>query len=69
VVRDGVEGFLVPIGNLQAVAHAIEQLAADPALRARMGDAANKRFLEKFTEAAVKDIVTALYRAMLRRAA
>jgi glycosyltransferase involved in cell wall biosynthesis len=61
VVRDGVEGLLVPGGDLDAAAGAIARLAADAGLRARLGEAANRRFRERFTEQAVRAIVTDLY--------
>jgi glycosyltransferase involved in cell wall biosynthesis len=68
VVRDGVEGFLVPVGDTMAAAQALAKLAADPALRARLGDAANRRFHERLTEDIVREIVTKLYRSALARA-
>ena len=46
-------------------ARALDDLAADPALRARLGAAANARVQERFTEAAVRQTVAGLYRSML----
>jgi glycosyltransferase involved in cell wall biosynthesis len=66
VVRDGVEGLLVPRDDADAAARALILLASDAALRARLGAAANARFRERFTEAAVIRTMTALY-AELRR--
>jgi glycosyltransferase involved in cell wall biosynthesis len=43
LVRDGQEGFLVPIREATALADRLEQLLADRALRARMGAAARLR--------------------------
>lgn len=40
VVQDGVTGFLAPVDDVQALAVRIRQLAADPVLRHRMGEAA-----------------------------
>jgi len=40
---DGMEGFLVPVRSSSAIAERLEQLAADPALRARMSAAALAR--------------------------
>jgi glycosyltransferase involved in cell wall biosynthesis len=65
VVRDGREGFLVPLGDTEAAARAIVKLAMDPALRARLGAAANARFCDRFTEKAVKKVVSGLYRSVL----
>jgi glycosyltransferase involved in cell wall biosynthesis len=61
VVRDGVEGLLVPSGDTDAAARAIVKLAADTALRARLGAAANRRFLERLTEDGVRQAVGDLY--------
>lgn len=48
-VRDGVEGFLVPVRDAEAMAEALVKLARDPELRRRMGEAARQRVLEEFT--------------------
>ena len=42
-------GILVPVGDATALAAAINTLAADPARRARMGEAARRQFEERFT--------------------
>lgn len=62
VVRNGVEGFLVPPQDSTAAADAIVALASDAQARLRMGRAAHARFMERFTEAAVMDCVAQLYR-------
>jgi glycosyltransferase involved in cell wall biosynthesis len=64
VVRDGIEGILVPPGDIDAAAHALIRLADDKAMRARMGAAANARFRERFTVDAVKNAVRDLYRSL-----
>ena len=53
VLRDGREALLVPVGDAAALAAALAQLAGDPELRARMGEAARRRFLELGAPAAV----------------
>jgi glycosyltransferase involved in cell wall biosynthesis len=61
VVRDyienGVDGLLVPGGNAVALREAIQKLISDEGLRARLGQAAQKKVLEKFTS---KKFATAL---------
>ncbi len=39
LVRDGHNGLVVPAGDSDALAEAINRLAAEPALRARLGEA------------------------------
>lgn len=48
-VQDGVEGLLVEAGNVAELFEAIEKLAGDSELRARMGTAGRKRVLEQFS--------------------
>ena len=66
LVRDGVEGILVPPGDVRAAAASLARLAADPGLRGRLGAAAHRRFRERFTEEAVKGVLGALYQRILR---
>jgi glycosyltransferase involved in cell wall biosynthesis len=61
VVRNGQEGILVPLGDIQAAAEALATLAASPGLRYRLGVAANTRFQERFTADAVRQKVRNLY--------
>jgi len=65
VVRDGVNGFLVPVNQAQALAEALEKLILDPALRARMGAAGRQLILEQFTDASVNEGTYAVYRSLL----
>jgi glycosyltransferase involved in cell wall biosynthesis len=64
VVRDGIEGILVPLGDADVTARALVKLAADPGLRNRLGAAANARFHERFTADAVKRAMRNLYRSL-----
>lgn len=43
VARDGIEGFLVPSRDIEALADRMARLGEDPALRARMGASARRR--------------------------
>ncbi len=48
LIRDGVEGLLVPAGNTQALAEALLLLATDKPRRVSMGEAARKRVLDQY---------------------
>jgi glycosyltransferase involved in cell wall biosynthesis len=65
VARNGKEGILVPLGDTEATARALITLAVDKALRQRLGAAANARFQERFTAAAVRQTVRNLYRSLV----
>ena len=62
VVRDGIEGILVPVREPERLASAIGRLVGDPALRARMGAAARERAVERFDERRVMDLLVDRYR-------
>lgn len=61
LVRDGVNGLLVPVGDASALAEAIADLARDPARRQRMGEAGRALWKENYTRAAVWPRWAALY--------
>src|SRR5882724_7945617 len=61
LVRDRREGMLVPLRDSEAAARALVELCRNPNLRAQLGGAAHARFLERFTEAAVRRAVSSLY--------
>jgi glycosyltransferase involved in cell wall biosynthesis len=69
LIEDGESGILVPLpgargGGPQALAEAIERVAADPALRARLGSAGRRAYEAEFTE----PVVVAAYRKFLDEA-
>jgi glycosyltransferase involved in cell wall biosynthesis len=63
VVRDGVEGFVVPERDPEALVGAIARIVSDRALRMRMSQAARERAREfvwdRFSERLVEAVVTA----------
>ncbi|KLK94232.1 glycosyl transferase family 1 [Microvirga vignae] len=65
LVRNGVEGFVVAPNDATALSEAFLSLANDPALAARMGEAARTRVLDGFTERDVMESVKRLYASML----
>lgn len=48
-VRNGREAFIVPPKDVDALIHALQALASNPALRLALGRAARRRFLDEFT--------------------
>ncbi len=65
VVRDGIDGFLVDADDVDALATRLAELAADPELRARMGEAGHARVIERYAVARLVDDVDRLYRELL----
>jgi glycosyltransferase involved in cell wall biosynthesis/ribosomal protein S18 acetylase RimI-like enzyme len=65
VARHEHEALLVPPRDPDALAAAISRLAADPALRSRLGEAARERAQERFSEEAVAERVVRSYRRLL----
>jgi glycosyltransferase involved in cell wall biosynthesis len=65
VVRDGVDGFLVEPGDIDALADRLGRLAADPELAGRMGAAGREQMLERYSVERLVDDVDALYRRLL----
>jgi glycosyltransferase involved in cell wall biosynthesis len=66
VVAHGETGLLVPPGDPAALARALDELAADPARRARLGAAA-RRVAARFEAAAVTPGIVEIYRDALAR--
>lgn len=65
VVREGVDGFLVGTGDIEALAERLSRLALDPELRARMGEAGRDRILERYAVDRLIDDIDGLYRSLL----
>lgn len=65
LVRDGVEGRLVPADDAASLADVLVALSKQPDEVARMGEAARARVLNGFTERDVIESVKQLYRSML----
>jgi glycosyltransferase involved in cell wall biosynthesis len=64
VIRNGVDGLLVPAGNAGALTAAIEGLLHDSALRRSMGEKARVRVREAFTVQAMTHKVARVYREL-----
>jgi glycosyltransferase involved in cell wall biosynthesis len=60
-ITDGQHGFLVAPHDASGLAEALDRLARDPALRAKMGRAAYERLRREFTTETMVDRTVALY--------
>jgi glycosyltransferase involved in cell wall biosynthesis len=65
VVDDGESGFLVPVGDVDALAGRLAELAADPALRERLGRRGAELMRERFDLGRMVEDVERLYRRLL----
>jgi glycosyltransferase involved in cell wall biosynthesis len=65
LVTDGETGLLTPHGDAAALAAALERLAADPALAARLGQAGRRMVETKFSQEEFERQVERLYRGLL----
>jgi colanic acid/amylovoran biosynthesis glycosyltransferase len=64
-ITDGLEGFLVPLRDPQAIAAALIKLAKDPTLRKRMGAAGRARILKEFKLEDQISAFTALFKQVM----
>jgi len=65
ICREGETGLLVPPRTVKPLAAALEKLAADPALRARLGSRAREIAIAEFAEEIVVRETLDLYRKLL----
>ena len=68
VVHEGVDGFLVPAGDTEAMADRLERLARDPELRRTMGKAGSDTVPSRYAVERLVDDVDRLYRSLLNEA-
>lgn len=65
VVRDGVDGFLLPVGDTEGLGKKVAELARDPARRRAMGEEGRARVLSRYSVERLVDDVDRLYRSLL----
>jgi glycosyltransferase involved in cell wall biosynthesis len=66
IVRDGREGFLVPRGDVAAIAAALLRLLSDPEAQRRMGEAGRARVRERYRLEQTIDSYWGLYERLAR---
>jgi len=67
VVRDGENGFLVPVRDAHALADALARLLEDRALRHKMGEKSRKIVETEFSEQIVVEQTMSLYQKILEK--
>jgi len=66
-VRNGVDGFVVPVRDIDALVDRIQRLLEDPALRHRMGKAAREHIEAEFTLQRQAETFEAMYKSVLNQ--
>ena len=66
VVASGVSGILVPYGDAEGLATAIDGLLADPAMRERLGNEARNAVYPRYDVSRLVTDITALYASLVR---
>jgi len=67
VVEDGVTGILAEPGDAESLLQSLRRLVQDPALRERIGQAARRRYVERFTPERMTDGVVAIFTELSQR--
>jgi glycosyltransferase involved in cell wall biosynthesis len=62
IVRDGVDGIIVPVGDSEKLAEEIKKLVSDPASISRFKVTAKERVMQKFSIEQTVEQTAALYR-------
>jgi N-acetyl-alpha-D-glucosaminyl L-malate synthase BshA len=65
VVENGVTGFLLPMGDVDAMASAALEILSNDALRKQMGKAGRAQAIERFDEAKIVPLYRELYETIL----
>jgi len=65
LIQDGLTGFLVEPGNVQAMAERVDQLVSNPALRERIGINARKYAQEHFSDQESMNAIVRIYQKLV----
>jgi glycosyltransferase involved in cell wall biosynthesis len=69
LIRDGVDGFVVPFRDVEAVLDRLNRFARDPALLPQMGESARARAISNFSRAVGAETLNTIYQTILQRSA
>lgn len=67
VVDNGINGFLTPVHDVNALSHALLRLIKQPELRERFGDASRRRMMERFDLSIIARQTRSVYWQLLAR--
>ncbi len=67
IVEQGKTGFIVERNNPRELVKALEKLIQNPSYRKKMGEAARRRFLQKFTTDIMNKQLLRIYRTAIRK--
>jgi glycosyltransferase involved in cell wall biosynthesis len=65
VVAHGDNGYLVPVGDADAFAEALERLSKNPGLRKKMGEAGREIAVSRYSSEKVIDATLKVYSTLL----
>ena len=68
VIRDGVEGYLVEVGDVDTMAERALRILTEPGRREQMGKAARQRASDKFCSTKIIPLYEQLYRRVIEEA-
>lgn len=66
IVRDGQDGWLVPLGDSRAIVNALRSWIDSPELARQMGESGHARLLNCYTRKKIADVVEGVYLRTLR---
>jgi len=69
VVRDGIEGYLVDVGDVDTMAERCLRILTEPGCLAQMGKAARRRASDKFCSTKIIPLYEDLYRRVIEKTA
>ncbi|WP_395022153.1 glycosyltransferase family 4 protein [Dongia sp.] len=67
ILNDGVEGLMIPVGDAEALAAALQRLIADPALRRQLGSNARSFFAQNLDFSPYMEKLAATWREAMPR--